>query len=111
MFETATAAAVIRRSCALHLSIYLLFPAVEFIPWRLNSLALPPLKVGRSSKSIVKSPCSPQPCVGMAVLEVGGNGLLDVEALVGLSVTEVVVFRARVEELATVLEAIVVSLL
>lgn len=37
------------------------------------------IKFGRLSKPIVKSPCSPQPPVGVAVADVGGNGLLKVE--------------------------------
>ena len=37
------------------------------------------IKFGRLSKPIVKSPCSPQPPVGVAVADVGGNGLVKVE--------------------------------
>lgn len=35
--------------------------------------------MGRSSKVIVKSPCSPHPAVGIAVAEVAGKGLLKLE--------------------------------
>ena len=33
------------------------------------------MKLGRSSKSITKLPCSPQPALGVSVAEVAGNGL------------------------------------
>ena len=36
------------------------------------------VKFGRSSKLIMKFPCSPHPALGVAVAEEAGNGFLDV---------------------------------
>jgi hypothetical protein len=45
--------------------------------------------IGRLSKSMVKSPCSPQPAVGVAVAEDGRNGLDEVVFEVVLDLTDV----------------------
>ena len=49
-------------------------PLVWLLIWRLMGWY-----VGRSSKVIVKLPCSPHPALGIAVAEVAGNGLLKLE--------------------------------
>lgn len=48
------------------------------------------VKLGRSSKSIVKLPCSPQPALGVAVADEAGNGWVEVALALMLLVSIVV---------------------
>lgn len=71
-------------------------------------LAVVGVKFGRLSKSRVKSPCSPQPAVGDAVAEDGGNGLekLDEVVVPAASVVGVDEIDADSELLALLVERV-----
>lgn len=52
--------------------------SVPFMVW-FQDCRLEGVNLGKSSKSAVKFPCSPHPADGVAVAELGGNGLLKLE--------------------------------